>query len=101
MARFPYHESNVRELGRLLAEASLDAGKRQALKDDPKKVLAQAGLPASTLALFDFKVILEDTDRKSVVIPYRFNSRKIADKDTDYLTGIADLVSPAPPAALN
>jgi len=101
MARFPYHASKVKELGRLLAEASLDVSKRQALQEDPCRFLAKAGVPASTLALFDFKVIQETSDQRSVVIPYRFNAQKIADRDTGYLKGIADLVSPETAIGLN
>ncbi|MFN4008369.1 MAG: hypothetical protein ACK4K8_00295 [Pannonibacter sp.] len=90
MARFPMPASKVAALGRVLAEAGTDPSRRQALIDNPKAVLAKAGVPAEVIALFDFTVVCDTSAKRHVVLPYRYNPAKLDRVDEDYLNGIAD-----------
>ncbi|MFN7166178.1 MAG: hypothetical protein ACK4NV_03975 [Pannonibacter sp.] len=89
MARFPMPGGKVAALGKVLAEASNDQSKRKALMDNPKAVLASAGVPAEVIALFDFTVVCDTPQKRHVVLPYRYNSAKLDGKDDSYLSGIA------------
>ena len=91
MPRFPAYETNIRELGRLLARASSDPAAREALERDPAGELAKAGLPPQTIALFNFKVVVEtEHGPKPVVLPFRLNDQRLAEADPDYLQTIVD-----------
>ena len=90
MARFPMPASKVAALGRILAEAGTDPAKRRTLIDNPKAVLASAGVPAEVIALFDFTVVCDTAAKRHVILPYRYNAAKLERVDEDYLNGIAD-----------
>jgi len=92
MARFPYYRENIRALGRLLAEASLDPELRKRLEEDPKSELRRIGLPEETTALFDFKVISEQSGRPFAVLPFRLNQKRLDRHDPDYLARVAETV---------
>ncbi|GAA0781573.1 hypothetical protein E1180_21105 [Roseibium denhamense] len=84
MARFPFYRQNIQALGRLIAEARLDENKRKALIDNPKKYLAEIGLPEKTTELMSFAVI-DDPDRKSVALPYKLDTELVRSDDSSYL----------------
>ncbi len=92
MARFPYHMKNVRELGRLLAEAAVDPEKKKALRDNPNEELRKIGLPEQTVSLFNFNVVEEQSGRKAVTIPYRVNADRIRHSDPAYLKILGEIV---------
>lgn len=89
MARFPMPASRVAALGRVLAEAGSDPTKRRALQENPKSVLAAAGVPEEVIALFDFTVVCDTAQTRHVVLPYRYNAAKLNQTDEAYLSGIA------------
>ena len=93
MARFPYHTSNIKALGKLIAEAALNAEAREKLTGNPNDALAKIGLPPQTIELMRFKVIDESATGKAVAIPFRLNEGKLQASNEDYLTGIASMVS--------
>lgn len=88
MARFPMPASKVAALGRILAEAAVNPAQRQALIDDPKTVLAAAGLPAELTSLFDFKVVCDSENARHIVLPFRYNTDKVRHGDNGYLSEI-------------
>lgn len=91
MARFPAYQKNILELGKLLARAATDPEAQQRLKDDPAGELRRAGLPEATVSLFNFKVAVTKTGEKEpVVIPWRLNQEKLAKRDPEYLSSLAD-----------
>lgn len=98
MARFPYHKSNIKALGRLLAQAAVDETVRTELEKDPKRVLEQLGLPKVTTDLLTFQVVSESKDRKTVALPFKLNKDKLTRKDPNYLAELSDLF---PKACLN
>ncbi|MES0882256.1 hypothetical protein [Roseibium sp. SCP14] len=85
MARFPFHKSNIRELGRLLAKASLDEKIMASLQNDPASCLEQIGLPAQTTKLMTFNVIDQKQHPNAKALPYRLNTRKLRSGDRAYL----------------
>lgn len=96
MARFPYHKENIRELGRLLAEASIDPKLRKRLETDPKSELRRIGLPDETMALFNFKVVSEQAGHPFAVLPFRLNQQRLDQHDPDYLARVAEtIITPA------
>ncbi len=92
MARFPYYKENIRELGRLLAEASVDPELCKRLESDPKSELQRIGLPEETIALFNFKVLSERVGRPVAVLPFRLNQQRLDRQDPDYLARVAETV---------
>ncbi len=92
MARFPYYKENIRELGRLLAEASQDPDLRKRLETDPKSELRRIGLPEETMALFNFKVLSERAGQPVAVLPFRLNQQRLDRHDPDYLARVAETV---------
>lgn len=93
MARFPYHERNVAELGKLIARASLDRKMRNALEQDPSSHLAAIGLPDQTVQLMTFKVIDQKAVPNAVALPFRLNSAKLERKDAAYLQSLGNAFS--------
>lgn len=92
MARFPYYRENIRELGRLLAEAAIDPDLRKRLETDPKSELRRIGLPEETTALFNFKVVNEQAGQPIAVLPFRLNQQRLDQHDPDYLARVAGTV---------
>ncbi|MBD8889953.1 hypothetical protein [Roseibium litorale] len=91
MARFPVYQKNILALGRLLANAATDPDAERRLKSDPAGELRRAGLPETTVSLFNFKVSVTQTGKEEpVVIPWRLNQEKLAKRDPEYLTSLAD-----------
>lgn len=88
MARFPYYRQNIAALGRLLAEARLDPEVRRRLSENPKRELQRLGLPQNVTELISFQVV-DDTDNRSVALPYKLNERRLAERDPAYLSSIA------------
>ncbi|ASP32634.1 hypothetical protein CHH27_04735 [Labrenzia sp. VG12] len=84
MARFPHYKSNVIELGRLLARASLDESVREALVSSPQEALAQIGLPKHATSLMTFKVVDQRLQENAVVLPYKLNDDKLASNIAGY-----------------
>jgi hypothetical protein len=92
MARFPYHKENVKALGRLLAEASVDPDCRRRLEADPKSELRRIGLPEQTLALFEFKIVSEADKSPIAVLPFKLNQERLKRADPDYLNLVTKTV---------
>mgnify|MGYP007100298023 CR=1 FL=1 len=93
MARFPYFSRNMKELGRLLAKASLDPSFSEELKRDPTRTLKGIGLPEQTIALLEFRIVDERTCPNARIVPFRLNANKLATGDRDYVEGVARLLS--------
>ena len=91
MARFPYHEKNVRALGELLAKAALDENLKDSLQKDPTKFLVKIGLPDQTTSLIDFEVVDQKNDPKAVALPYRLNDLKLSSSNPTYLTNLSQM----------
>lgn len=91
MARFPYYQRNVVELGRLIAKAALDESFREKLIDDPNAKLSEIGLPHQTTALMNFKVVDGNTVTNPVALPFRLNQGKLDSNDQDYLSGLTKM----------
>lgn len=89
MARFPYHRSNVRELGRLLAMAALDEKCNSALQANPAERLAEIGLPKQTTELLTFRVVDQNRHPNATALPFKLNAEKLRREDSSYLTGIS------------
>ncbi len=92
MARFPYYRSNIKALGKLLAQAALDEDLRIALQKDPGKFLAELGLPRQTTELMQFTVVDEKEHRKAAAVPFRLNDDKLKAADETYLEGLATML---------
>ncbi len=88
MARFPHYRSNVVALGQLLAHARMDKEKRRKLIQNPKDELRKIGLPEHAVQLMDFAVV-DATQAKTTVLPYRLNQKKIDQADPGYLVPLA------------
>jgi len=88
MARFPYYRHNVKDLGRLIAQASQDASFRATLENDPATALTKIGLPQQTVELLKFKVVDEKTVPNAVALPFRLNQTKVENKDEAYLQSL-------------
>lgn len=88
MARFPLPASKIPVLGRILAEAAADPTRREALRNNPAAVLTAAGLPASLTLLFNFEIITEAPGSRHVVLPFRYNTEKLARADAAYIQEI-------------
>ncbi|GGB44462.1 hypothetical protein GCM10011316_15600 [Roseibium aquae] len=93
MARFPYYQNNVKDLGRLLAQASVDPEFYSMLHADPQAALAEIGLPEETVALISFKIVKAETDARSITLPYRVDKTKIRGRDLAYLSDISKALS--------
>lgn len=93
MARFPFYKKNIATLGKLIAQASLDAEVRLRLQKDPSWFLADIGLPEQTTKLINFKVIDQKSYPKAVALPYRLNSEKLRYADTAYLSNLSAMFS--------
>ncbi|MEM9634534.1 MAG: hypothetical protein AAGA50_24610 [Pseudomonadota bacterium] len=89
MARFPYHKSNIRELGRLLAQASLNDKTKAALQQDPTACLEQIGLPAQTTRLMKFNVVDQKEHPNAKALPFRLNTEKLQSGDKSYLRALS------------
>lgn len=87
MARFPYKKENIAALGRLLAEARLNADVRNALKQAPEKELAKIGLPENVTSLMNFTIV-DQPDELTVAVPYKLNSDLVGQADPAYLSSI-------------
>ncbi|WP_417668834.1 hypothetical protein [Roseibium sp.] len=93
MPRFPTYERNVLALGKLLARAASDPALKKQLQENPKEELRRIGLPEQTVELFHFHVVDEAAmDKPPVVLPYRLNDARLAQKDDDYLTQVSEIV---------
>ena len=93
MARFPYHQKNVKALGRLLAKAALDEELKASLQKNPAKFLAEIGLPEQTTSLIDFNVVDQKDTPKAVALPYRLNDQKLNNSNSLYLTNLSQMFS--------
>lgn len=93
MARFPYHERNVVELGKMLARAAVDEDYRKALQKNPAAELSRLGLPKQTTDLMIFKVIDGKQHPNAVALPFKLNQSKLAGQDENYLAGLSRMFS--------
>ncbi|MHA7772632.1 hypothetical protein [Roseibium sp. M-1] len=91
MARFPYHEKNVKELGRLIAKAALDDDFRRELQTNPARELAAIGLPKQTTELLRFKVVDCKAQPNATAVPFRLNQAKLDALNEDYISGLAKI----------
>ncbi|MCV0428623.1 MAG: hypothetical protein K5905_24460 [Roseibium sp.] len=91
MARFPFHQSNVRALGELLAKAALDKDFLNLLRENPAKFLSDIGLPKQTTALVDFEIVDQNKHPKAVALPYRLNDQKLENSNSAYLTNLSQM----------
>jgi len=88
MARFPYHQRNIRDLGRLIAKAAEHPDYFSQLQNNPRQELSTLGLPEKTTALINFKVVREGPNRKSICLPFRVDNARIQSADPTYLATI-------------
>ncbi|KZM49882.1 hypothetical protein [Labrenzia sp. OB1] len=93
MARFPYYQKNVKELGKLIARAALDENFRKRLQENPSNELAAIGLPQQTTELVEFKVVDGNEAPNAVALPFRLNQNKINSANETYLSGISKMFS--------
>ncbi|TYC65900.1 hypothetical protein FMN63_26465 [Stappia sp. BW2] len=89
MARFPYYQRNVKELGRLIAKAATDELFRRELERDPEGALSQIGLPKETVALMRFKIVDQKSNPNAVALPFRLNDKKLESSNEAYLKGLS------------
>ncbi|CTQ53859.1 hypothetical protein LP7551_02388 [Roseibium album] len=85
MARFPYYQRNVKELGRLLANAALDQELRKSLGNNPSDYLSKIGLPKKSIELLTFKVVDQNCCPNAVALPFRLSDEKLENGNTAYL----------------
>ncbi|MCK7615920.1 hypothetical protein [Roseibium sediminicola] len=93
MARFPYHQRNVVELGKLIAKAALDESYRTTLHENPASELSGIGLPRQTTELIEFQVVDGKQHHNAVALPYRLNQSKLDNRNAEYLSGLSKLLS--------
>ncbi|MEE4013903.1 hypothetical protein V1T76_17680 [Roseibium sp. FZY0029] len=89
MARFPYYQRNVKELGKLIARAATDEQFRSELERDPAGVMSELGLPKETVALMRFKIVDQKSNPNAVALPFRLNNKKLESSDKEYLKGLS------------
>ena len=89
MARFPYYQRNVKELGKLIARAATDEQFRGELERDPAGVMSELGLPKETVALMRFKIVDQKSNPNAVALPFRLNDKKLESSDKEYLKGLS------------
>jgi len=89
MARFPYHERNVVELGKLIARAAVDEKYRKFLQGNAAAELADIGLPTQTTKLIEFKVVDSSQHPSATVLPFRLNQAKLDARNPDYLSALS------------
>jgi hypothetical protein len=92
MARFPYHERNVQELGKLIARAALNDQFRKSLQDDPSVHLSAIGLPKQTTELLRFNVVDGKQYPNATALPFRLNQKKLDSNNEDYLAGLSRML---------
>lgn len=92
MARFPYYNSNIVELGKLIAKASIDQNFRAILKRDPASCLDEIGLPEQTTKLMNFSVVDAREHPNAKALPFRLNQSKLDSRNEAYIRGLASLV---------
>ena len=88
MARFPYYQSNIKDLGRLIVRASKDSEFRKSLEQDPRAHLSSIGLPEQAVTLLNFKVVDQKSCPNAVALPFRLNSDKLEGNDESYLQSL-------------
>jgi len=91
MARFPYHQRNVAELGRLIAKAALDERCLKELQENPAAKLSEIGLPPQTTELMEFRVVDGKEHANAVALPYKLNQSKLDTENADYLSGLSKM----------
>ncbi|WP_298966083.1 hypothetical protein [uncultured Roseibium sp.] len=92
MARFPHYKRNAKALGELLAKASLDPTLKKKLFENPNKMLSEIGLPAQATELLNFKVVEGKADLPTIALPFRLNSKKLAQSNPQYLSDLGRLL---------
>ncbi|WP_417709475.1 hypothetical protein [Roseibium aggregatum] len=89
MARFPYYQRNVKDLGRLIARAATDEHFRRELERDPAGAMSKIGLPKETVALLRFKIVDQKSNPNAVALPFRLNDKKLESSNEEYLKGLS------------
>jgi hypothetical protein len=93
MARFPYYQRNVKDLGKIIARAATDAHFRCELERDPVGTLSKIGLPQETVALMRFKIVDQKSNPNAVALPFRLNEKKLETSNEEYLKGLSGTFS--------
>ncbi|AQQ06858.1 MULTISPECIES: hypothetical protein [Stappiaceae] len=89
MARFPYYQSNVKDLGKLIARAAIDENFRRELERDPLAAISNIGLPKETVALMRFKIVDQKNNPNAVALPFRLNEEKLNSANEEYLKALS------------
>lgn len=92
MARFPHYKSNIRELGKLIAQASVDQNFRSKLKQDPASFMEEIGLPEQTTKLMKFSIVDASEHPNAMALPFRLNQAKLDSGNEAYLRGLASFI---------
>jgi len=86
MPRISISLSMLPAIGKAVGEASIDPVKRAEFEKNPEQALLDAGVPASSLAGFDFPVCVDDENTVHLVVPFGADAGKINSGDEEYLT---------------
>ncbi|MTH96251.1 hypothetical protein [Roseibium sp. RKSG952] len=93
MARFPFFKNNVRALGKILAQASIDDVFAEHFASSPNKILKDAGLPEQTTSLFNIVIAKNDLAKRKVILPYKLNTKKLSELDHEYTTRVGEILT--------
>ncbi|MET1415474.1 hypothetical protein ABVF61_24595 [Roseibium sp. HPY-6] len=88
MARFPYHQHNIKSLGKLIAKAAEDKNFLSEFRNNPAKTLASINLPQQTVDLIEFKIVDRSKFPRAVAVPFKLNDKKIQDGNPEYLSSL-------------
>lgn len=90
MARFSVDPRNLPTLGRALANAVTEEASREALRENPKEYLVNAGVDETAINDFNFAVVQDTSSMLFLVVPAEIDKSRL--EDESYLTELGRTV---------
>ncbi|MEM1048044.1 MAG: hypothetical protein AAGL24_17945 [Pseudomonadota bacterium] len=86
MPRLYASDEVLPQIGKVIADASLDASAKAKFEANPAEYLKSAGIPEEQLAGKKIVVHADDADTLHVVVPSAVNADLVESRDEDYLS---------------
>lgn len=86
MPRLYTDDGSLAEIGKVIANASMDASEKSRFSENPSEYLIKAGVPQEQLAGKKIVVHADDDSTIHVVVPSSVNADLVESRDQDYLS---------------